>query len=90
MNHEFGYKPDFNGVGVFVFKHGADWRIQAIVNQGLGGLSVDVAVANLTTSDNHCLLRDYNGGRLDVKHAVTEEGRLFVSYNIMGDDSSYS
>jgi hypothetical protein len=28
----FGYKANFNGVGVHVFKHDGEWRIQAIVN----------------------------------------------------------
>lgn len=90
MEHDFGYKPNFNGVGVFVLKHDGIWRIQAIVNQGLGGLTVDVAVSNLTTSDNHCILREFRGGRLDVKMELTEDGRLYVSHNMLGDSDSWT
>ena len=28
----FGFKPDFNGLGVFVFKHERKWRVLAIHN----------------------------------------------------------
>jgi len=35
MRVGFGYRPDFNGLGVFVFKHEGQWRIQSIVNTGL-------------------------------------------------------
>ena len=44
----FGYKSDFNGVGVFVFKHERKWRILSIYNQGLQGLTVETAVNNLS------------------------------------------
>ena len=49
LNTAFGYKPDFNGVGVYVFKHRNEWRIQSIFNTGLEGLSVETAVNNLST-----------------------------------------
>jgi len=35
MRTSHGYKPDFNGLGVFVFKHQQKWRIMSIYNQGL-------------------------------------------------------
>jgi hypothetical protein len=44
----FGYKSDFNGVGLFVFKHESRWRILSIYNQGLHGLTVETAVNNLS------------------------------------------
>ena len=48
MRVGFGYRPDFNGLGVFVFKHEGRWRIQSIVNTGLQGLTVESAVNNLS------------------------------------------
>jgi hypothetical protein len=48
MSEAFGFKADYNGLGVYVFKHAKKWRILAIYNQGLQGLSVDAAVNNLT------------------------------------------
>ena len=48
MRVGFGYRPDFNGLGVFVFKHEGKWRIQSIVNTGLQGLTVESAVNNLS------------------------------------------
>ena len=27
MRVGFGYRPDFNGLGVFIFKHDGHWRI---------------------------------------------------------------
>ena len=44
----FGYKSDFNGVGVFIFKHQNKWRILSIYYQGLQGLTVETAVNNLS------------------------------------------
>ena len=35
LSVSFGYKPDFNGVGVFIFKHENRWRLLSIYNQGL-------------------------------------------------------
>ena len=35
MRPTFGYKTDFNGLGVFVFKHENKWRMMSIYNQGL-------------------------------------------------------
>jgi hypothetical protein len=35
LSTTFGYKPDFNGVGVFTFKHENRWRMMSIYNQGL-------------------------------------------------------
>ena len=48
MRTSFGFKADYNGLGVYIFKHGKTWRILAIYNQGLQGLTVEAAVANLT------------------------------------------
>lgn len=46
----FGFKGNYNGLGVYVFKHQEKWRILAIYNQGLDGLSVEQAVNNLSKS----------------------------------------
>ena len=35
-----GYKPDFNGLGLLVFKHEGMWRILSVVNEGLEGLTL--------------------------------------------------
>lgn len=35
MRPEFGYRSDFNGLGVFLFKHEKKWRMMSILNQGL-------------------------------------------------------
>ena len=51
LSTAFGYKSDFNGVGVFVFKHEKRWRILSIYNQGLQGLTVETAVNNLSKCD---------------------------------------
>jgi hypothetical protein len=48
LGANFGFKPDFNGLGVFVFKHERNWRILSIYNEGMNGLSVEVAVNNLS------------------------------------------
>lgn len=44
----FGFKDNYNGLGVYVFKHERQWRILAIFNEGLRGLSIEAAVANLS------------------------------------------
>ena len=44
----FGYKPEFSGVGAFLFKHKGQWRINSIYNLGLEGLTVEAAVNNLS------------------------------------------
>ena len=31
----FGFKGDYNGLGVYTFKHERKWRTLAIYNQGL-------------------------------------------------------
>lgn len=49
-----------------------------------------MAVKNLTSSDNHCLLKDYRGGRLDVKFELTDEGRIYVSHNMFGDNDNWT
>lgn len=48
MRTAFGYKADYNGLAVYVFKHDKKWRVLAIYNQGLQGLTVDQAVNNLS------------------------------------------
>jgi hypothetical protein len=48
LSTSFGYKPDFNGIGLFVFKHQNKWRMLSIYNQGLQGLNVETAVNNLS------------------------------------------
>jgi len=32
MRTSFGYKADYNGLGVYLFKHSGEWRILAIYN----------------------------------------------------------
>lgn len=44
----FGFKATYNGLGVYVFKHERQWRILAIYNQGLSGLTIEQAVNNLS------------------------------------------
>jgi hypothetical protein len=48
MNTAFGFRGDYNGLGLYVFKHKGKWRILSIYNQGLQGLTVEEAVANLS------------------------------------------
>ena len=48
MRTSFGFKADYNGLGIYVFKHQGQWRILSIYNQGLEGLTVEAAVANLS------------------------------------------
>jgi hypothetical protein len=36
------------------------------------------------------MLKDYRGGRLDVKMEVTQDGRMFVAHNMMGDSDSWT
>jgi hypothetical protein len=40
MRTSFGFKADYNGLGIYVFKHEGVWRILGIYNQGLEGMSV--------------------------------------------------
>ena len=40
----FGYRPDYNGLGVFVFKHKRKWRILGINNYGLMPRSIDEVI----------------------------------------------
>ena len=44
----FGYRGDYTGLGLYVFKHKKEWRVLGIYNQGLAGMSVEAAVANLS------------------------------------------
>lgn len=44
----FGFRGDYTGLGLYVFKHEKQWRILGIYNQGLAGMSVANAVANLS------------------------------------------
>ena len=44
----FGFRSDYNGLGVYVFKHLKKWRVIGIYNQGLAGMSVEAVVANLS------------------------------------------
>jgi hypothetical protein len=94
MRVSFGYREDFNGVGLFLFKHKNQWRLQSILNQGLTGLTVETAVNNLSeypsylaTPDNHCILYDFAGGEISV-HFRVENGRLSVQYSVGGDAPS--
>ena len=48
MRAAFGFKADYNGIGVYMFKHRGNWRMMSIYNQGLEGLTVDAAVNNLS------------------------------------------
>jgi len=79
LSTTFGYKAEFNGIGIFLFKHEQKWRMMSIYNQGLGGLTIDTAVNNLTTPDNNCPLYDFDGGAIDIKMKV-EKGRLSLDY----------
>lgn len=59
LSTAFGFKPDFNGVGVFVFKHEGRWRLNSIYNQGLQGMTVETVVNNLTYTDNSCIMNEF-------------------------------
>lgn len=48
MRAAFGFKADYNGIGLYLFKHRGNWRIMSIYNQGLEGLTVEAAVNNLS------------------------------------------
>lgn len=48
FSNSFGYRSDFNGLAIFVFKHENRWRILAVYNQGIAGLTVHAAVNNLS------------------------------------------
>lgn len=83
MRAAFGFKADYNGIGVYMFKHRGNWRMMSIYNQGLEGLTVEAAVNNLTTPDNHCLIYAFDGGSVDLKFRVLE-GKLSVEYKSPG------
>ena len=40
MRAAFGFKADYNGIGVYMFKHRGNWRMMSIYNQGLEGLTL--------------------------------------------------
>ena len=44
----FGFRGDYTGLGLYLFKHEKQWRVLGIYNQGLAGMSVASAVANLS------------------------------------------
>jgi hypothetical protein len=44
----FGFRGDYTGLGLYLFKHEKQWRVLGIYNQGLAGMSVANAVANLS------------------------------------------
>ena len=48
MRTAFGFKADYNGIGLYMFKHRGNWRMMSIYNQGLDGLTVEAAVTNLS------------------------------------------
>jgi len=77
----FGYRGDYTGLGLYVFKHEKQWRILGIYNQGLAGMSVANAVANLTQPDNSCVLYDFDGGSIDFKYRVNKQ-KLTVEYSL--------
>jgi len=76
----FGFRADYNGVGLYFFKHENKWRCLSIYNQGLPGLTVEQAVNNLTSPENSCLMNDFDGGSLDIKYRVVDWG-LQVDYS---------
>lgn len=82
-----GYKPDFNGLGIIVFKHENVWRLQTIANEGLEGLNLESAATTLQKDNNHCKMYDFNGGRIDIKVELRKSS-LFVSY-ALGDESNF-
>jgi regulation of enolase protein 1 (concanavalin A-like superfamily) len=77
----FGFRGDYTGLGLYVFKHEKQWRILGIYNQGLAGMSVASAVANLTQPDNSCVLYDFDGGSIDFKYRVNKQ-KLTVEYSL--------
>jgi hypothetical protein len=50
LSTSFGYRADYNGLGIYVFKHERKWRVLGIYNQGLSGLTVEAAVNNISKS----------------------------------------
>jgi len=90
MRPEFGFRSDFNGLGVFVFKHKDKWRIQSILNQGLSGLTVESAVNNLTTPDNSCMVdSSFEGGNLIYVTIKVDSGKLSVDYRLPHTGATY-
>lgn len=69
---------------MYVFKHAKKWRLLAIYNVGMQGLSVEAAVANLTQPDNSCMLTYFDGGQIDIKYRV-DKTNLFVDYALNGE-----
>lgn len=55
----FGFRGDYTGLGLYVFKHEKQWRILGIYNQGLAGMSVANAVANLSKYLIHSFSFDF-------------------------------
>jgi hypothetical protein len=84
LSTAFGFKAEYNGLGVYVFKHAKKWRVLAIFNAGLAGLSVEAAVANLTMEDNSCMLTAYDGGSIDIKFRV-DKTNLYIDYALNGE-----
>ena len=91
-----GYKPDFNGLGILVFKHEGEWRIQTIVNEGLEGMNLEAAATVMSKylscfdfverDNNHCVLpASFDGGRIDLKMEL-QKNTLYVSYSLNDDD----
>ena len=42
---QFGYKMNYNGMAVFVYKHQKKWRVSAMYNNGVEGGTVALIVA---------------------------------------------
>ena len=87
MSTSFGFKHNFNGLGLYIFKHEGRWRVLAIYNRGYDGLTVSAAVNNLTQADNSCMLPEFDGGQLNIVYRV-DRTQLFVDYSF-GDDQPY-
>lgn len=66
----FGYKGDFSGLGVYVYKHEGRWRILAVYNQGLSGMSIETAANNLSKYFYYGLETNYVGFKLNLTTAA--------------------
>ena len=91
MDSELGYRMDYEGIGVFVFRHpqrDGKWFVMTMQNQGTrSALKVENEIQSAMRKDNNCEIDMESGVQSGIRiELVDNKVRTFVKDS---DDVSY-
>jgi hypothetical protein len=90
----FGFKREYNGLGVFLFKKEGVWMLAAFMNRGMTDVTPKLILETLDTTTNACQISSWDKdevtieflyGRIEIYYKVHDH-KLSLSYRVISEE----